>query len=174
MSEVHGIVREIGIDAGHRVPLHGSKCKNPHGHRYLIEAHCTGPLQAESEQEGMVIDFGFVKEEMMEVIDEFCDHGQILQVTDPYVKRFAPKIDLREAKQQVKTAGYYSYKGCLADAEELPVKLYLVPFAPTAENLARHWFQRLAPRVEERSNGLGRLARIVVHETPNCRAYYPL
>ena len=174
MSEVHGIVREIGIDAGHRVPMHASKCKHPHGHRYLIEAHCTGQLQEGNEQEGMVIDFGFLKEEMMEIIDEYCDHGQILQVNDPYVKRFAPKIDLREAVRQVRSCGFYSYKGRLAEAEELPVKLYLVAFAPTAENLARHWFQRLAPRVDERTEGKGHLARIVVHETPNCRAYYPL
>ncbi len=174
MSEVHGIVREISIDAGHRVPLHESKCKHPHGHRYRIEAVCIGPLQEGNAQEGMVIDFGFVKSEMMEVIDDYCDHGQILQVTDGYVLRFAPKIDLDEAKQQIELCGYYAYKGRVAADEELPIKLYLVPFAPTAENLARHWFQRLAPRIEERTGGLGKLTQIVVHETPNGRAYYPL
>lgn len=25
--------RRLEFDAGHRVPLHESKCKNPHGHR---------------------------------------------------------------------------------------------------------------------------------------------
>ena len=37
--------RQIGIDAGHRVMTHGSKCRNMHGHRYTIEAHCqTGQM----------------------------------------------------------------------------------------------------------------------------------
>ncbi len=58
--------REIGIDAGHRVPTHGSKCKNLHGHRYTIQAICkAGFLQSEGEQKAMVIDFGFLKEEML-------------------------------------------------------------------------------------------------------------
>jgi len=47
-----------------------------------------------------------------------------------------------------------------------------VPFQPTAECLARHWFERLASRVASRSDGMAELVRVSVWETPNCRADY--
>ena len=56
----HLISREISIDAGHRVTEHTSKCRNLHGHRYTIQAWCSGPLFSEGEQGGMVLDFGFI------------------------------------------------------------------------------------------------------------------
>ena len=80
--ETHRITREIGIDAGHRVPDHGSKCRNIHGHRYRVLATCEGPLARVGEQTGMVLDFGFLKEEMMTQIDAPCDHGMIMAASD--------------------------------------------------------------------------------------------
>ena len=62
MKNTHLIRRRIEIDAGHRVPHHASKCCNLHGHRYVIEALCNGPLAEAGEQTGMVLDFGFLKE----------------------------------------------------------------------------------------------------------------
>lgn len=172
----HGICREIGIDAGHRVPLHGSKCKHPHGHRYKIEANCTGPLFDGTEQDGMVIDFGFLKDEMMSIIDAHCDHGQILWVDDPFVRMLVPMLDLSSAREGIARVGFFFLTTTIqVDANRsIPVKLYLLPCAPTAENLARHWFERLAPRVLLRTNEQAKLSSVVVHETPNCRAVYPV
>jgi hypothetical protein len=51
-------------------------------------------------------------------------------------------------------------------------KLYVLDVNPTAEQLCRHWFGRLAPRVTARSGGLARLRDVVVWETPHCRASY--
>ena len=65
LKEENLITREIGIDMAHRVTHHGSKCKNIHGHRYTIHAMVKGPLFESGEQQGMVLDFGFLKEEMM-------------------------------------------------------------------------------------------------------------
>ncbi|RZM10640.1 MAG: 6-carboxytetrahydropterin synthase, partial [Sphingomonas sp.] len=59
---------------------HGSKCHNLHGHRYRIEAWCRGPLFAAGEQTGMVLDFGFLKDEMMRTIDARFDHAFMLCV----------------------------------------------------------------------------------------------
>ena len=151
------ITREIGIDAGHRVPDHASKCRSLHGHRYTIQATCRGPLIEAGEQRGMVLDFGFLKEEMMQEIDAPCDHGMILWEDDPWVQV------LRPAAQ-----GFASAPSLKQGAQAL--KLYVVDFTPTAENLARHWFQRLAPRVQIRSEGVARLQRVRVWETPNCYA----
>jgi 6-pyruvoyltetrahydropterin/6-carboxytetrahydropterin synthase len=138
------ITREIGIDAAHRVPHHASKCHNVHGHRYVVEATICGRLIEEGEQTGMVMDFGFLKDEMMAIIDAPADHAMIMWENDP----LAPQL------------------------REVCGKLLEVAFVPTAENLAAYWFQLLQPRVIERTGGVGRLSRIRVHETPNCYADY--
>lgn len=165
------ISREIPIDAGHRVPTHGSKCKNLHGHRYKIQAMCTSAsLHKEGEQKDMTLDFGFLKEEMMEVIDKDCDHGLILWVQDPLLKYLIPDLDIRETVANVVASRGH----CLVpyDCVVENQKLYLILGIPTAEILAQHWFERLEPRVSERSYGVAALLEIKVHETPNCVATY--
>jgi 6-pyruvoyltetrahydropterin/6-carboxytetrahydropterin synthase len=166
------ITREIGIDMGHRVTYHGSKCRNLHGHRYTIQATCKGPLYVSGEQEGMVLDFGFLKEEMMREIDAPCDHGTTLWLQDSLATLFTEGADIRDWADicgLVAEEGYFlDNKGIVSNVG----KLYLVPFVPTAENLAKHWFERLAPRVQVRSQGQARLLGIDVYETPNCKASY--
>ncbi len=168
------ISREIGIDAGHRVPTHGSKCKNLHGHRYRIQAVCESEhLHGSGTQKDMTLDFGFLKEEMMCVIDANCDHGLILWAGDRLVPTlFTPQYP-RERSVCIENAK--AGKGFLVASHLLLSgvgKLYLIPEIPTAEVLAKHWFGRLAPRVSERSNGLAELVRVKVWETPNCWASY--
>jgi hypothetical protein len=80
------IDRKIGIDAAHRVHLHGSKCGQLHGHRYSVHAVCSGSLAEGGEEDSMVMDFGFLKDEMISVIDNCCDHGPILSEKDPLLK----------------------------------------------------------------------------------------
>lgn len=165
----HLITREIGIDMGHRVTYHGSKCRNLHGHRYKVIATCVGPLFESGEQEGMVLDFGFLKGEMMNEIDAPCDHGTCLWIEDPILHTLLglnpEQNTLPLIEQIVRRDGF-----CLVN---LPTgKTYVVPFVPTAENLAKHWYDRLLPRILERTDGKARLARIDVWETPNCSASY--
>jgi len=153
------ITREIGIDAAHRVTYHHSKCRSLHGHRYTIQATCTGELETTGSSEGMVLDFGFLKEAMLDEIDKPCDHGTILWFDDPLVTHFSP----------------YSATRIMNGATEASCpfgKIYLVTFVPTAENLAKHWFKRLAPIVLQRSKDRATLKRLRVYETPNCWADY--
>jgi len=173
----HLITREIGIDAGHRVTYHGSKCRNLHGHRYTIQATCKGALFEAGEQQGMVLDFGFLKDEMMNEIDEPCDHGTILWDKDPLLSTFIPNLKpgskgLAILERLIASQGYVElpHNNVL-----VPIcgKMYVVPFVPTAENLARHWYERLQPRVEERTGGAATLDNIKVWETPNCSAQFP-
>ncbi|WP_158043440.1 6-carboxytetrahydropterin synthase [Skermanella pratensis] len=170
------VTRQIGIDAGHRIASHGSKCRHLHGHRYLIEACCStssGDLRADGEQAGMVLDFGFLKEEMMAHIDAPCDHGLILDLADHQVlSLFAPPEAspadwLGHLAAQIRDRGYVQ-----TNDTALGQKLYVIPFPPTAEWLARHWYERLAPAVAARSDGLAVLDRVTVWETPNCYATY--
>lgn len=166
--ERHQITREIGIDMGHRVTFHGSKCKNIHGHRYRILATCEGPLALAGEQQGMVIDFGFLKEEMMAEIDYYCDHGLVLWIQDPLLETL-PGL----ASQLEHIKGLFNQAAGWFITAWDGGKLYLLDAVPTAENLARHWFDRLTPRVHARTMGRASLTRIRVWETPQCYADYP-
>jgi 6-pyruvoyltetrahydropterin/6-carboxytetrahydropterin synthase len=165
VTERHLISREIGIDAAHRVTFHGSKCRNIHGHRYTVQAWCSGPLAAEGEQAGMVLDFGFLKDVMMREIDEPCDHGLILWVGDPFTPEFRPSVLTGVSELHCADAGFWAGQGNFG-------KLYLVSFVPTAENLARHWFGRMARPVRDRSGDRAELVGVKVWETPNCWAAY--
>ena len=179
MSETFSIMRKIEVDAGHRIPDHKSKCRNVHGHRYVIEATCVGPLFQTGEQTGMVLDFGFLKEEMVRKIDGPCDHGLMLSVHDPILEwvlgKDAPSPDV--IAHRIKEIGYWGVGNeHWSDTQTWQFsnvgKLYIMEDVPTAENLARLWYEQLAPRVQERSNMVATLKKIRVHETPNCYADY--
>ena len=113
------ITKQIEIDMGHRVPNHKSKCRNPHGHRYKIEVCVDDKVinTSGSSDEGMVIDFGDLKEIMMEYIDKVYDHSFTIYNHD-------------------ELAGWFN-----AIRTDHDMKINLVPFIPTAENLAKHWFE---------------------------------
>lgn len=170
MNDKYTISRQIEIDAGHRVTYHGSKCRNLHGHRYKIVAICSGSLFQEGEQQGMVLDFGFLKDEMVQQIHNFCDHALILWVDDPLTHIMLERCETSydDAKAQVTNAGYFHTHDSLGGA------LYIIGNVPTAEVLAQHWYNRLQQRIKDRSSSHADLIAIEVHETPNCIARYPL
>lgn len=168
------ITRRIEIDAGHRIMTHGSKCRNLHGHRYVIEAECEAQdVWHAGEQTDMVLDFGFLKEEMLTAIDHPCDHGFIASLDDREIlEMYAPKdIDPVEWMDAL-AARAAAQGGVLAANTKSAMKLYVVPFQPTAERLAKHWFEALDNPVRVRSQGTARLVAIKVWETPNCVAEY--
>lgn len=160
------ITREIGIDAGHRVTHHGSKCRNLHGHRYTVQATLRGDLVQAGSEEGMVMDFTFIKDLMMQFIDGLCDHALILWLEDPLVRFLFPHEEWGVAAEGVKQFGSYTGDSSVCG------KVYMVPFVPTAENLARHWFNLIAERVVMRTADRAKLVRIRVWETPNSFADY--
>jgi hypothetical protein len=50
--------------------------------------------------------------------------------------------------------------------------ILVLPFTPTAENLARYWFGELQERISMRTGGRARLSEVRVWETPNACATY--
>lgn len=167
-EQLFSITREIGIDAGHRVTYHGSKCRNIHGHRYTVLATAKGALATSGEEEGMVQDFGFLKNLMMAEIDAPCDHGLILWSKDPLLATLPGlAVALEDIEPHLDSLSWL-------DTQWDGGKLYIVDTVPTAENLARHWFERIAPRIVEETNGRAYLSAITVYETPNCSAEYPI
>ena len=111
------VTKKMEIDYGHRVPNHKSKCYSPHGHRAVIEATIEGDIlrnQGDSE-EGMVVDFSKIKEAMMNTIDRELDHAFIIWEKDKF----------------------------LLSLEKYNFKLCIVPFIPTAEELAKYIYYKL-------------------------------
>jgi 6-pyruvoyltetrahydropterin/6-carboxytetrahydropterin synthase len=113
----------------------------------------------------MVLDFSFLKEEMMNQIHNPCDHACILAYNDPMLMSiFDPSI-------LVTIVDGVRAHGSVQIVSEF-WKVYVIEGPPTAEVLAEHWFHRLQDRIDIRSEGRARLDAIRVHETPNCSAVF--
>lgn len=134
------LTKEVQFDAGHRVPAHTSKCRHPHGHRYRVVVEAEGPVP----ESGMVVDFGVLKQWMVEEIHDRFDHAMIADELD---------TDLIKAM---------SANGWRCET---------VPYPPTAENLAHFCYYLLTKRAAVEQDGL--LVRsVTVWETPTSSATY--
>lgn len=160
------ITRQIGIDAGHRIPNHLSKCRNIHGHRYQIYVTISGEIEREGSEQGMAggMDFSFLKEEMMDKIDKYCDHCLILWIDDPLLDHLVDRTNPDNLIYVSPTQLIYN--------SQISGRICVINYVPTAENLARHWYDELEKSIFQRSYGKATLAGIRVDETPNCSAHY--
>ena len=131
------VTKQIEIDLGHRLMNHKSKCSRYHGHRYKIEVGVDDKVTIKKgvSDEGMVIDFGDLKEIMMQEIDAKFDHRFIIE-----------KGDL------------------LSDSAFRSLGIIEVDFPPTAENLAKHWYLLIEPKL--------RISYVKVWETPTSTAIF--
>lgn len=112
------VTRKLEFDAAHRILKHESKCKNLHGHRYVLEATFNAN---ELDNLGRVIDFGVVKEVLGAWIDEYLDHNTILSIKD---KNLGEQI-----------------------AAQTGQKIYYLDENPTAENIALHLLHEICPKI---------------------------
>ena len=142
------VSKEIEIDMGHTVTLHESKCRHLHGHRFLIRATVEGELQVAGSSTGMLIDFSKLKSSMMDIIDAPFDHAFVVWDQDPRAKL------LKEAHE----LWHNDYN-----------KFHVLPFVPTAENLAWYWFYLLDMELTHYDI---RLVKLEVYETPTSCATY--
>lgn len=111
------INKEVQFDAGHRVPLHASKCSNPHGHRYKVVVYVVGELIEEGPESGMVRDFSVIKHYLTKYVHDKYDHGFIIHEGD------------------TELIGLFT---------QMRWKYIVVPFYPTAECLAKKIFDDLS------------------------------
>jgi 6-pyruvoyltetrahydropterin/6-carboxytetrahydropterin synthase len=137
------IRRYIETDTGHRVPNHKSKCRHFHGHRYRWEAEIEGEVVtvAGASDEGMLIDFGDVSAILTEFIHDVVDHAFLVYEKDE--QALAALAMMGDDHRTV-----------------------ILPFVPTAENLAKWAFDEVAPRIQSRYGNVLRLAAFHVRETP--------
>jgi len=144
------ISKEIEFDLGHRVSTHGSKCRNPHGHRYRVRVTCKGQIIDDPKRpdHGMLIDFGNLKTIMNLRIHDVLDHGFAVWEHDQI---------MRDVLEEVSDENDWNY--------------ILFPLIPTAENIARWSWMQIAKDIEEEFDGDLELYEVAVWETPTSVAY---
>lgn len=130
------------ISCGHRVVGHEGKCRYLHGHNYRI--HFTIATE-ELDSIGRVLDFSVIKEKLCQWLENHYDHKFLIWEKD----------DLLPQLQKVS-----------ADS------LVVVPFNPTAENIAKHLVETVAP-IQLRGTK-AKLVSCKVEETAKCSATYSL
>ena len=131
------------FSAGHKVTGHESKCAHLHGHNYRV--HFTIQSEAGVDKIGRVLDFSAIKMRLCEWLETNWDHRFLIYMDDP-----TSSVLL----------------------EHFPDDIVLTPFNPTAENMARHVVETVAP-VQLRDTGC-RLTCCVVEETRKCQATFSL
>ena len=128
------------FSAGHRVYGHESKCAHLHGHNY--RAHFTVEKSGQGlDGLGRVLDFGAIKSCLCAWLEREWDHKMLLWGQDPYVQD----------------------DGALCG----DASVVLVPFNPTAENMAQYLLTVVGPRVLP--PGI-RLTKVIIEETRKCSA----
>jgi len=130
------------FDAGHRVVNHESKCRHLHGHTY--RAHFA--ISSDSlDGIGRVIDFSVIKSKLAMWLEDNWDHRMIIWAEDPML----PSL-----------------------LEVSPESIQIVPFNPTAENMAKHLVEVVGPK---QLSGTGAtLVEVRLEETRKCSARYSL
>ncbi len=125
------IMRRIKFCAGHRLYKHGGKCENFHGHNYVADFFVTGQ---EQDSVGRVMDFADLKAKCKGWLDEHWDHSFLVTEHDE---------NAIAALQVVK-----------------PCRMFIMPYNPTAENMARYLLEEVCPGLLEGTGGVASRVRI--------------
>lgn len=128
------IMRRVRFCAGHRLRLHGGRCENFHGHNYVADFYVTGSQQDEV---GRVVDFSELKKRCKGWLDENWDHAFLLWDEDQ--------------------------NGIDALRMVEPHRLFVMPYNPTAENMAKYLLEEVCPKILEGTGG--RATKVVIWET---------
>lgn len=144
---MHIITVEHSWDMAHRVPLHQSKCKHLHGHRYRAEFTFQSNLLT---REGFVWDFGEAKLSIKAWIDENWDHNTVYQMDDKVMG------DMNSVSQGYNLKAFYGMKA-----------------APTVENLVFELATQLPSFMFTGMQGnIPVMTEIRLWETPTCSAVW--
>jgi len=122
-----------------------------HGHRYRWEAELEGDVvtQSGTSEEGMLMDFSDVSAILNKHIHDVVDHAFIVYEGD---------------KEAIAALSH------MGDEH----RTLIVPFIPTAENLAKWAFQQVEPDISSSYGNVLKLHAFHVRETPKSWAsWYP-
>jgi 6-pyruvoyltetrahydropterin/6-carboxytetrahydropterin synthase len=144
------------FSCGHRVYGHESKCRHLHGHNYRVVFTLGGLLDTV----GRVIDFGIIKTRLCDWLEEKWDHKMLIWESDPM--RYA----LLEPNFEVLVG--LSENDIAEVTKELYESTVLVPFNPTAENMAEYLLNVIGPQRLQGTSA--KLVSVRVEETRKCSA----
>ena len=132
------LVRQLKFCAGHRLYRHESKCAFFHGHNYRVDIEVVAAGGgSEVDSVGRIVDFSLIKQRMLAWLDAHWDHAFLI---------FEADTNALAAIRMVE-----------------PTKYFVMPYNPTAENMARYLLEVVAPGV---LSDLGVVARrVAVWET---------
>lgn len=129
------ITKEFRFEGAHALPGYDGKCRNIHGHSYILYITVKGSVSncGNSPKDGMVVDFKELKSAVEKNIIEKFDHALILKEGTPSAAEIASRYD----------------------------NVIMVDFQPTTENMICHFagiLQKTLPAGTE-------LFSIKMHET---------
>lgn len=112
---MYSLISEASFDSAHFLAQYEGKCRNIHGHRWIVKVEIFGEkLQENGSKREMLIDFGELKSELKKLVD-FYDHSLIIE------KNTMREITLNALKED----GF---------------RIIEVEFRPTAENFAKNFY----------------------------------
>jgi len=117
------ITKEFKFEMAHALHEYDGLCKNIHGHSYRLWVTVKGKVKNDQghTKDGMVMDFGVLKEIVKpEIVDKY-DHSLVLNANSPHAK-----IDLSAFE-----------------------KVFLLPYQPTSENLVIDFANHIKSRLPE-------------------------
>lgn len=139
---MYRISKEFSFSMGHRLSCHDGLCKNFHGHNYKVIVGLKSPTL---NLNGMVMDFGDLKGICSHFFKQF-DHAMMIHKSDH---------DKFMKLQHV-----------------MPfLKVISVSYEPTAENMARHFYDYLKAEVAKYT-GEAEVDYVTIYETDTSQATY--
>lgn len=128
------------ISMGHRVYGHENKCAHLHGHNYRIY-FTIAATSGELDEVGRVLDFSAIKQLLCQWLEDNWDHKFLIWENDYW---------------------------CATLLEIDPEGVVMVPFNPTAENMAQYLVDVIGPKQLAFTKSL--LVMVRVEETRKCSA----
>ena len=137
---MYTIQTEAGFDSAHFLKGYDGKCSNIHGHHWTVTIEAAAEeLSEEGQTRGMIMDFSDVKKLLREETRKL-DHALLIE----------------EGSLKEKTVEALNEEDFL---------IRILPFRPTAENLAKYFYDRM------KEAGCP-VRRVQVYETPRNVAGY--
>jgi 6-pyruvoyltetrahydropterin/6-carboxytetrahydropterin synthase len=118
---MYSITTEASFDAAHFLKNYNGKCKNIHGHRWRIILEIQSEnLKTDTQEYGMITDFGNIKNDLKELADKF-DHTFIYE-----------KNSLKKELVEMLVSEDFA--------------LNEVEFRPTAENFSKYFYDEMTKK----------------------------
>lgn len=152
IGNVFTIRKTFKFECAHRlVSSWSKKCQQIHGHSYKLELF----LQSnELNEDGMVIDFGQIKQLFQDNLEQF-DHKIVIWRNDPHIM-LEEGWNKKEIEDEIEQLGFI-----------------VVDFNPTAENMAKYFYELLENEfyANEEIRHI-RIKAVRIHETETGWAEY--